>query len=152
MLVPTSTQIVAFRGSNESISRTTARGWILSPPRSGIADDDGGGRGALREGFGGRLDARDSTNARPDVAIPSDVATNRPNADGSGSTWTTSAFSLFQRGENERVVRPPNETPTAINKSHGVSKRYSSALPSPNKPSTPRDSGCVSGTIPRPFG
>ena len=115
----------------------------MDPLAQIIGHPHNGGRrqgGAAVKACGGREDFSDSTNARPVVLIPSDVATNRPNTSGSGSTCTTSACSPLQRGEKERVTSPSNETPTAISRSQGVSKRYCSALPSPNRPSTPSDS------------
>src|SRR6516164_9643812 len=114
MQVPESVQSVAFDGSNESNSCMTSRGWMVSPWVCGTLGGVGAGTAGLREGCGSGPLSSDSTNARAVVVIPSDVATNRPKADGSGSTWTTSAFSPVQRGENERVTRPSNETPTAI--------------------------------------
>src|SRR5258708_29649220 len=123
MQVPTSAQIVAFGPRLPSSSRITSKGWMSSPGVSGIVNGAGAGTVARRGDCGDRPAFSDSTNARLDVVIPTDVPTNRPNADGSGSTWTTLACNPCQRGENERVTRPSNATPTAINRSHGAPKR-----------------------------
>src|SRR4030081_3831936 len=98
MQVPTSAQTVASGPSFESSSRITSKGWMSSPWVSGIVNGAGGGTVVRRDDCGDRPAFSDSTNARLDVVTPSDVATNRPNADGSGSTWTTSACSPCQRG------------------------------------------------------
>ena len=86
------------------------------------------------------------------MVTPSDVATKRPKADGSGSTWMTSAFSPLQRGENARRGQAVERDADGDQQIARAPNRYSSARPSPNRPSTPSDSGCVSGTMPRPFG
>src|ERR1700741_3371128 len=115
--------MVAFGGSDAFNSCMTWRGWITSPSVTGIAGVTCEGTATGVDGCGAGPLPKDSTNVRLDAVIPMDVATNRPNAAASGSTWTTSAFNPPQRGENERVTKPSKETPTAINRSLGVSNR-----------------------------
>ncbi len=139
MAVPTSAHIVALGASSSSSCISSRVNRFPASPASRWRRRPHAHPPTKR---GGRPQFRALTNARLDVggSRSGRGSDESPTADGSGSTWTTSsAFSLRQRGEKERVTNPLKGKHRPRSTGRTVCRRGTRlALPSPNMPSTPR--------------